>query len=606
MAFAWPNRFAEVTQFPERFQKLFTPWTIAAAILLVWGQSLAFDFVWDDRPFILENDAVQSVAKWPEMFWRLDAQSSMPEGFVLFRPLRTLHYGLLFLLGGAQFQPAIFHGANLAWHFAASLLLFRFLKLLFGREGRGDSSVGVAWLAAVAFAVHPVVSEVVCWIKSLDDLMATTFVLASSVALLERRMGLSLLWYGLALYSKESAAPLLFSHFLLLLWWSNRSPQTAVRTLIPFAAAAFVFVVHRHLVIGRTSQTAPISGSYGQTLLDTLQVVPEYFRLLFGAPPFIADYTFQQSGFTLGSPIILLGMALLLAMIAFTVWLARTEHKLAAFGFAWTGFYLLPVSNLLPMMQYMAERFLYLPLVGWLMAMAALWFRLSTTRFEVRATAFAVVLVCWASLAAVRAGAWRDEIALFGGEYQRGYASRRVEQNAIAAAFSQAPVRAVFDFNQTTRKARLRKPPTTIEALLAIQALNSAVETIPPSADVAAALGILHVTRGEMKQAVAQFRAATKLRPNDPSLWANLGQAFIDARQFGDASKALQRAFALDPHHLEAWRSKSQMEWLQGDYAEAVATLKKLQELEPNNPAHREWIAEGEKLLSNTNQVERR
>ena len=44
---------------PEQRRRLFSPWSLVLLVFLIWGQSLAFDFVWDDRPFITENAAIQ-------------------------------------------------------------------------------------------------------------------------------------------------------------------------------------------------------------------------------------------------------------------------------------------------------------------------------------------------------------------------------------------------------------------------------------------------------------------------------------------------------------------------------------------------------------------
>src|SRR5215212_8174762 len=104
-------------------------------VLLVWGQSIGFQFVWDDKYFIKDLTSIRSLASVPEIFYRLDAQSSYPEGFVLFRPLRTLHYAILFALGGGEApKPALYHFANLAWHAAATLLLYQILLLLFVKK----------------------------------------------------------------------------------------------------------------------------------------------------------------------------------------------------------------------------------------------------------------------------------------------------------------------------------------------------------------------------------------------------------------------------------------------------------------------------------------
>src|SRR5262245_38686643 len=99
--------------------------TIAVVAAMVWGHTVSFEFVWDDRSFIEELTSIRSLKNVPAMFYRLDAQSSAPQDFKLFRPLRTVHYALLYWIGGkAEPQPWLFHTASLLWHMAAAMLLF--------------------------------------------------------------------------------------------------------------------------------------------------------------------------------------------------------------------------------------------------------------------------------------------------------------------------------------------------------------------------------------------------------------------------------------------------------------------------------------------------
>src|SRR5208283_517351 len=104
------------------------------------------------------------------------AQSTFPQGFVLFRPVRTAHYALLYFLGGKDApQPWLYHLANVIWHGATAMMLCSVLGRLLPRLHPSlalGQARGWAFFVALAFAVHPVVSEVVCWAKSLDDILA--------------------------------------------------------------------------------------------------------------------------------------------------------------------------------------------------------------------------------------------------------------------------------------------------------------------------------------------------------------------------------------------------------------------------------------------------
>jgi len=147
----------------------------------------------------------------------------------------------------------------------------------------------------------------------------------------------------------------------------------------------------------------------------------KYVRLLCGLPPFCIDYSYMERHYPFSSPEVLVGAVILFLFMGATVAaLRRYKFWAVGFGFVWLGAFLTPVSNLVPMMQYMAERFLYLPLIGFLLALGAL--LLSASRsglasalhpairpYLAQATVGIVVMI-WASLSWNRSGIWRDKL----------------------------------------------------------------------------------------------------------------------------------------------------------------------------------------------------
>jgi len=117
----------------ERLRRFLSQLLIVLTTAVVWGHTVRFEFVWDDKFFIERLESIRSLKSIPEIFTSLAAQSSFPEGFVLFRPLRTVHYALLFRLGGGEPpKPWLFHLANVVWHGAAALLFYSVALILFG------------------------------------------------------------------------------------------------------------------------------------------------------------------------------------------------------------------------------------------------------------------------------------------------------------------------------------------------------------------------------------------------------------------------------------------------------------------------------------------
>jgi tetratricopeptide (TPR) repeat protein len=578
---------------------------ITAVTLLMWAHTTRFQFVWDDTNFITNLESIRSLKNVPQMFTSLAAQSSFPQGFVLFRPLRTLHYALLYWAGGKDAPvPWVYHLANVLWHCLAALLVFAVSWKLFRRQADVEPTraLMVACLIALGFAVQPVVSEVVCWAKSLDDLMATVFTLAATLALLDwngknKKYGWAMFYFLLAVYSKESAVPFVAVAVVIFRKIHQLQFKQVISRTIPFLVIAMLFLIHRHLVIGRTSQTAPISGSYAQTLFDMLPVVPKYLRLLCGIPPFLIAYDFLPGHYSLFEPLVWLGIFELLALIGLGAVAWRYPSWMPIiFGLLWLGLFLLPVSNLVPMMQYMAERFLYLPLIGWLLALGAVLLQASQKKI-ILLPAAALVLI-WMPLAWHRALIWKDPVTLFVQTCQQGPRTRAMEQNAIDAILHSPQVEEVIPTRGAEPQSAAITAPSREKQFAALRTLEAAQQLFPEYEDISIALGIVHARLGENMQAIRFFQQATRQRPGSAHAWSSLGLACLDVGEKEQARAALEKALAIEPDRIEALRSASRVYWLLEDFPAALIVLRKLNNLEPNDPAHAHWISEAEARIA--------
>jgi len=89
-------------------------------------------------------------------------------------------------------------------------------------------------------------------------------------------------------------------------------------------------------------------------------------------------------------------------------------------------------------------------------------------------------------------------------------------------------------------------------------------------------LGISLRQQGKWQEAIAEYKKALKVAPDDENLYYNMGMAHADGRQFQDAAKSMQEALRLNPQMPETSASIAYnmgLVFLQADAREQARTL---------------------------------
>ena len=342
-----------------------------ALCLLQFVPANLAQFTFDDYKLIVENPTIRG-------FDGIGAV--LASG----RPMRGLTFMLDYALFGLDARG--YHLVNVAWHYLANLLLYFLLFRLFGAR--------TAAFAAFVFAFHPIHVEAVMGIAHRKEMLAATFLLLSFHAFLYRErwpraaMAFSLLFFVLGLLSKQVVAVL---PLLLVGWeWLRRGPDDRAKLwrLWPWLFLPAGLLIGGALVslpiladfnfFGYFSPRELTGTTWSRVLATTFSQVPLYLRgLLFPVhltvlPP-IDTHTFADPG-----PWI--GLALFLGVAAAAV--ATRRDRAVSFGLLWVFVNLLPVMNWVPANSVYADRYLYIPSIGFCLALAGVWRRLETRTEE--------------------------------------------------------------------------------------------------------------------------------------------------------------------------------------------------------------------------------
>lgn len=492
----------------------------------------------------------------------------------LYRPVTVLTWALERRALGRP-DPGFSHFVNVAFHAAASLLLFAL-----GRRLTSDTE---ALAAALLFAVHPVHAEAVANIVGRADVLACLFTLAALLIHGSTGGGAGRAWARsvgaagcvfLAAGSKESgiAAVFLLAAYDVLLRPPARGGRTSwavdrAAAWLPPVAAAGAYLYLRTLALGAVTKIQELPSTdnrlvllFGQERWATaLGLAARYLRLFLVPVGLSADRSGgvippEANFFT---PRALAGLSVLIgcaALAAGPVISARLRPRL---GFA-ASLFLFPylvVGNLLVLIRAtVAERLLYFPSAG--LCLLAGW---GITRIAGRRravfVAYGIVLAVFAALSIRQSLLWRNEETLFTAALAASPDSPRAAfilgkvrgeqgRHAEALAFFERSRAAWPDFvgawvDAATELARAGRTAD------AERHLREAIARQPDYGGAHHNLGVLLRSQGRLADAERSLRKATLYDPALHRAWAELGHLRFDAGRWAAAAAAYQRAVDL-------------------------------------------------------------
>ena len=329
---------------------------------LVAAPSLRGPFISDDVLY-LENNPVLA----------LPLAQALPKLLIepYFANWTPLHH-LFLLVEWSAFgaNPLPYHVVNVLLHAMTALVM-----VAAGR--RIGLSRPAAIAAATLFLIHPVAAEPVGWINQSKTLLAVGF----SLCALERwlawlheprsgRVAAATVLGALALLAKPAAIPL--PALLLLAAWTHGRHRGLRRAALDLMPLATIGAIAFALGLSAQSTQGGVSPWFGGGPLGTIQILPwitwRYVRLVFA--PFDLVHGVHPAAVTGWLDARLLWPATALMAVALLImracWFRRERWLMAAWFFGM----LLPVTQVIPMINLFADRYLYAALPGalWLIA----------------------------------------------------------------------------------------------------------------------------------------------------------------------------------------------------------------------------------------------
>lgn len=351
---------------------------VALTAFVLYLPSLRSGFVYDAEAQILTDTYIHDPSHLTEV---ITFQVLGRDVLDFNRPVHLLSLMGDSLLWGKQ--PAGYHLTSNLLHALNAGMLCLFLLRLLAHENVSPRRITCAVLPALLFAIHPVSTEVVAEVSYREDLLATGFLLLAMLAALgfAKRQGWRAAAWGsaavtaifLACASKETGAT---GPFLLaacwLLFYRDQPRLRWVFLVTTSALATGGFFLIRHLMEPQNSVVFAHQPDYlAGTLAATVALQPRLWTFLLAniawPTSLSADYMAQNIAWISLSA----ALGVLTAVVGLQIWLAF-KSRLAALGALvfWLG--LAPVSNFVPLYRPLADRFLYLPMVGVALTLAGI------------------------------------------------------------------------------------------------------------------------------------------------------------------------------------------------------------------------------------------
>ena len=476
-----------------------------------------------------------------------------------------------------------YHVVNFLLHFFNAWLLYQLALLALKRDG-------AAFLAAAIWAVHPIATEAVTSIVGRADLLAAMSVLGGLLLYAKRRgPGAAATLFAVAtlgVFAKENAAVLIG---LMLLWELSFGEGIAgvkarwMEYAAVLASLVVLFAV-RQAVLGSLPVPQPVyvdnpirGADFVTGRLTAIKVIGLDLWLLLVPWGLSADRSFGE--IALATPAdVWAWLALVVVSAILTLAILRYRKDRLVFWAA--GFFaiaLLPTSNLLIAIgATMAERFLYLPSVGFAVVVSALLYRWNAQRARMLIT---LLLVLYVGRTFARNSNWNDDYALASADTVTAPRSFRLHDMLAKALFERDPKgnldQAIAEQEKSWDILRMLPPERSSEFPPTFLGIYYSIK-----GDHAKSLEVLlkarEISRALEKQYDDIQKAAGRpltTRAAFPLLYTNLANDYLNLGNVPEAIEALRYARGLSPKAMEAWEGLALAYATSGDPASAAAMM---------------------------------
>ena len=484
--------------------------------LYLYSSALNAPFVFDDFGLPYEGGMSRTLSTW----------------LAGVRPLLMFTYWLNDRTSGQS--PLGYHLVNLIIHAISTGLVFLVLSRLLALTGRLSArTVSVAsMIGAAVFLIHPLQTESVSYIAGRSESLAGMLVLLAYVVFLYRRRE-AISWveavvvvalFGLGVSTKENAVSLAGVLILTDVFWPRPFSLSGLRANWRLYAAMVPGVFVAIWKVFQILSAAPTAGltlhnvTWYQYGFTEARAIFTYLRL--AVLPFgqSIDHDYPVSHTILEHGAIFY-LAALVTLIAVCIrW--RNRYPLTCFGLLLTLILLVPTSSIVPISDPLAERRMYLPLVGLILIGCEMASHIRISR-NTGYAACGAMLMLFGALCYQRNQLWAQP-------------SRLWAEAALESTGKSRPYANLVD--QLVQERRCS---------VAVPYLQHAEALLPHDYDIEVGWGRILECMGRRDEALEKLLRGAQIRPNS-DVYRLIGLLYGEMGRQTEAGAALHKAVDLD------------------------------------------------------------
>jgi len=617
---------SKTKQNPNNKTLLYCFLLLSVIIFLLYGRTIKHEYAIDDDLVTQNHSIVQKgISAIPEIFtsyYFIDKK--MQFGY---RPIVIVSFAIEHQFFGQD--PHVSHFINILLYILNCFLVFLILRKLFSQN-----KFLFPLLVTLLFVFHPIHTEVVCSIKSRDELLSFAFSLfalwlAFKFADTSKKYLLPIitLVFVLAIFSKQTAYTFLAVIPLSLFYYQKKFERkvqimlfiTLLTGIIIASLPRFLLPpVHREIFFFENPLVT--AGSLVNRLCTALYIIPFYLKLLIFPHPLVFYYGYNMIPIPkITDPIVIISFIFSSFLIVFA-FIKMLKYPIISFAILFFFITLSLFLNIVePVAGIVAERFIYFASLGFCLAVGLALFKVlkikpdaqqtSPKKITQLALASLILILPYSVKTFTRANDWENYSTLYAKDV------KYLENSALAnAIYAEMLINEIFTDISNNRqptdydnklKLAVKHYQQSIrvydayfssynnlafiyyqfykEYSKAIPYLQKAIALRPDYTEAYFNLGYCHQMLGNLKEAEKHYSDALATDSNFTQAYSNLGEVYLQMKDFSKAVDMNKKIMKIAPESDLAYINLGKIYLTQGDTLQSMSNFEIAAEKSPNN-----------------------